>query len=776
MTLDLRSNQIGENGAQHLARGLDQSTINTLLLGRNRLGDKGLKHLAGFLVSSISLLRLSLKHNCIQGEGAREITRAIEHRQTPLYIDIIESSSREQVDFTDLHLVVFGGSQPTDVLNRSWRRNDLDRIIKSLTVANCQLTTLKLHTDIELFNIVPWSHISTIKNLYIPFCTLSQYREILDSLSHLRTLAVTDFTCQNDGENILIRNQTLLSLTISGCSLSMDIIKLVISLTPALTYLKIYSARKEFDSIFDGASWEQFFKEELPALSKFEFFFFYKWKDRAGFINSGSLLDSFHTLYWLHQNLLQITCQYHIQGRTTCLYSTPIPLTQGGLFSIANKVSFSVVIRWVLLPKDGSQTTILDCYCKSKWIPKRYGSYESETKTIVCKCMRLQSMRLGPLETKYFAPAIKTLKAATKVDLSHNEIGSEGLEYIVDSLKFNTTVQMLSLGWNNIGDEGIRHIVDLLSYSKSLTGLYLQRNGITETGAQLLALALKSNETINTLNIGCNPIGPEGAKYIAGVLMANKTITVLNMSENSLGDLGAQYMAKAIKLNTSLTKLNLQNNGIGSHGAKHLFNALIGNKNLTSIELSAKLIGYDIIILANALADNKTVTSINLRFNEIKDQHLKYLVDALKYDTKIRFLSLEHNEINDQGAENIAGLLRNNKTLQKLELNNNFVGNKGAMMIADALQSNKTLTCLDLSSSKIGDVVLQHILLSLANNTMLTTLILDDNSITSACVLKLVPILHNKPTLEELRISSNSIDLLGGQAIAEAVQDNKVLV
>ncbi|CAF4925013.1 unnamed protein product, partial [Rotaria magnacalcarata] len=53
MTLDLRSNQIGENGAQHLARGLDQSTINTLLLGRNRLGDKGLKHLAGFLVSSI---------------------------------------------------------------------------------------------------------------------------------------------------------------------------------------------------------------------------------------------------------------------------------------------------------------------------------------------------------------------------------------------------------------------------------------------------------------------------------------------------------------------------------------------------------------------------------------------------------------------------------------------------------------------------------------------------------------------------------------------------
>ncbi|CAM4844127.1 unnamed protein product [Rotaria magnacalcarata] len=209
-TLDLRSNQIGETGAQHLARGLHESTIHKLLLGHNRLGDKGLKHLAGFLASSItlevldlsdndigeigmrllpslsykghcaaldltgnhigvagirflgdsgisrslrilalgnnsigddgiisigsflwrselwlldvqsngitgkgafeftrcltgnrSLLRLSLKHNCIQDEGAREITRAIENRQTPLYIDIVESASTEQTVVED---------------------------------------------------------------------------------------------------------------------------------------------------------------------------------------------------------------------------------------------------------------------------------------------------------------------------------------------------------------------------------------------------------------------------------------------------------------------------------------------------------------------------------------------------------------------------------------------------------------------------------------------------------------------------------------------------
>ncbi|CAF4446367.1 unnamed protein product, partial [Rotaria magnacalcarata] len=70
-TLELRSNQIGETGAQQLARGLHESTINTLLLGHNRLGDKGLKHLAGFLASSITLEVLDLSDNDIGEIGMR---------------------------------------------------------------------------------------------------------------------------------------------------------------------------------------------------------------------------------------------------------------------------------------------------------------------------------------------------------------------------------------------------------------------------------------------------------------------------------------------------------------------------------------------------------------------------------------------------------------------------------------------------------------------------------------------------------------------------------
>ncbi|CAF4351711.1 unnamed protein product, partial [Rotaria magnacalcarata] len=58
----------------------------------------------------------------------------------------------------------------------------------------------------------------------------------------------------------------------------------------------------------------------------------------------------------------------------------------------------------------------------------------------------------------------------------------------------------------------------------------------------------------------------------------------------------------------------------------------------------------------------------------------------------------------------------------------------------------------------------------------LTELILSNTKLNDPAVKYLADALGAHETLEELRISSNSIDLLGGQAIAEAVQDNKVLV
>ena len=323
------------------------------------------------------------------------------------------------------------------------------------------------------------------------------------------------------------------------------------------------------------------------------------------------------------------------------------------------------------------------------------------------------------------------------LNLTHNNIGEKGVEYLCDTLKLeNCNLTVLVLDGNHIGDKAAELLSTAIKDGNcKLTRLHLNGKKIIGVkGVEHLKDALKCvNNNLTELNLAYNDIGHEGAKYLSDSLKCeNCKLTLLNLRENCLGDKGAEHLSNALKdVKCKLSALNLSENIIGAKGAEVLSDALkdkncylimlnlgvnnVGDKGaellrdslkdaqceLTVLDLAKNKIG-DIGAkhLSNAIKDgNCKLTQLHLSQNNIGEKGVEYLSNALKCENcKLTVLSLTHSNVGDKGAEYLSVALKDgNCKLTVLDLEFNVIGDQGAKHLSDALiDRNPKLPCLRL--------------------------------------------------------------------------------
>ena len=165
-----------------------------------------------------------------------------------------------------------------------------------------------------------------------------------------------------------------------------------------------------------------------------------------------------------------------------------------------------------------------------------------------------------------------------ELDLTHNNIGEKGVEYLCDTLKLkNCNLTVLILDSNHIGDKEAELLSSAIKDGNcKLTRLQLNRTKIGVKGVEHLKDALKCVNYLTELKLACNDIGDKGAKYLSDSLKCeNCKLTVLNLRQNRLGDKGAEHLSNALKdVKCKLSALNLRENIIGAKGAEVLSDAL----------------------------------------------------------------------------------------------------------------------------------------------------------------------------------------------------------
>ena len=181
------------------------------------------------------------------------------------------------------------------------------------------------------------------------------------------------------------------------------------------------------------------------------------------------------------------------------------------------------------------------------------------------RALELVDNNIGIRGARYLGDALSLsgYKNITRLNLEHNPLGSEGIEAMCEGLRTNCSVRELMLGHCEIGPEGGKALSQLLSYPASkLTHLDLKCNELGSEGLRWLVVSLRRNTVLTNLNLFDNNIGGfppdekdvDAFRSLGNALAVNKTLTSLDMDLNYFGKEGAAALSEGIQKNTTLSE------------------------------------------------------------------------------------------------------------------------------------------------------------------------------------------------------------------------------
>ena len=307
-------------------------------------------------------------------------------------------------------------------------------------------------------------------------------------------------------------------------------------------------------------------------------------------------------------------------------------------------------------------------------------------------------------------------------------------------------------------------------------------------GKQDSAIQNKLTEIgFNVVDFSFCSLAPVDCSAVLDVLKNATGILCINLNGNNIGPLGCieikNWIVNSDDSNDKYCKLrsiNLRRNNITDEGVKHLAEALTNNNSkLNSLDLAGyNMTDEGVKHLAEALTNNNCkLNRLDLANNNITDEGVKHLAKALTNNNcKLNSLDLARNNITDEGVKHLAEVLTNNNCkLNSLDLAGYNMTDEGVKHLAEALTNNNCkLNSLDLAGYNMTDEGVKHLAEALTNNNCkLNRLDLALNKISDEGVKHLAEALtNNNCKLNSLKLTHTNITDEGVKHLAEALTNN----
>ncbi|XP_078089265.1 uncharacterized protein lrrc74a [Mustelus asterias] len=188
-----------------------------------------------------------------------------------------------------------------------------------------------------------------------------------------------------------------------------------------------------------------------------------------------------------------------------------------------------------------------------------------------------------------------------------NKLKSNDATYFADTLSSNFRISELDLSYNEFGDKGAEFLGQMLATNESLEILNLRWNQIQTEGAVALSAGLRMNITLKVLDVSYNGFGNEGALAMGETLKFNNTLLTLKLDTNHINNEGVNMLCKGLDINDNVKILCLSNNPITVDGALRLLEVVRKNEksNLEKISLENVLVNETFMeLLRNITQDH----------------------------------------------------------------------------------------------------------------------------------------------------------------------------
>ena len=141
--------------------------------------------------------------------------------------------------------------------------------------------------------------------------------------------------------------------------------------------------------------------------------------------------------------------------------------------------------------------------------------------------------------------------------------------------------------------------------------------------------------------------------------------------------------------------LNCERRNLDSETMGAIMNCLLTNTVVTELKIARNVSFWSEqpddfgMALAAVLKGNKSITKVDIKNNDIHEEAIAALMDALKTNTTVTWLDMSDNFCRGKG-EAIAEMIKANKTITYLNLNVTLTDEDSQAVLA-ALESNKTI-------------------------------------------------------------------------------------
>lgn len=194
-----------------------------------------------------------------------------------------------------------------------------------------------------------------------------------------------------------------------------------------------------------------------------------------------------------------------------------------------------------------------------------------------------------------------------ELDLSNNHMSSRAATVLLESIvkSSNTALTRLDLSHNNLGSHCCEAVADLIrhEYKRPLSTGHVRNTGTmspgNERGGQARGILL--------LDLSWNMLKANDAPTLMEAVASTKALRFFNLAFNRLGDPGAEALATALSTNATLQEINLSYNGITCAHCNSIAAAIKSNSvsKLQLIELHGNVIGHGgLESLRNALVSS----------------------------------------------------------------------------------------------------------------------------------------------------------------------------
>ena len=276
---------------------------------------------------------------------------------------------------------------------------------------------------------------------------------------------------------------------------------------------------------------------------------------------------------------------------------------------------------------------------------------------------------LGPV----FCSRITTMKKLRRIDLSYCQLSGESGIALAKSLKSSQLIS-LDISHNNIDTEGFRAILDVLKDNIYLTEFFASFNQFSsEISFELMEL-IHNNRVLSVLDISRNILGDECAFAIAEYLSENDSLITLDLSTCKISGEGAVAIAESVSANKTLTNLSFADNFLTRDDGYQLIEVLKENETLKDINLSATQIDHFVIQAARDLCKRNIQIQYEQDLQPLKKEMIQLSITRTKMpEAKARLSDLmeEFHDATDH-IEHANSLYLNyvhqaNKDIEELE-------------------------------------------------------------------------------------------------------------